>query len=204
MNDLTVIENQRLDQLEDIVSKNLRAYYEVGIALLEIRESRLYRNGYETFEDYCRDRWDMGINYSEKIMNSAKVIDNLKSRTNGTTQPQSERQTRPLTRLSAPLQIEAWKKAVETAPEGKITAKHIEAVVVQVTKDEGGEKKQKKTKSPRKIWGNVFNKIIKVNEYIDMWAVKPPGIPFEMVAEIVREVNKLTSCIDYYKEEQND
>ena len=202
MNDLTVTENQRFKQLEDIVSKNLRTFYEVGTALQEIRDSRLYRNTHETFEDYCRDRWDMSRIHAHRKIESKIVCDNLLPM--GNIQPVNERQTRPLTRLPEPLQIEAWKKAVETAPEGKVTAKHIEAVVVQVTKDEGGEKKQKKTKSPRKIWGNVFNKIIKVNEYIDMWAVKPPGIPFEMVAEIVREVNKLTSCIDYYKEEQND
>jgi len=46
--------------------------------------------------------------------------------------PQTESQARPLTRIKDPeQQREAWQEAVETAPDGKVTANHIEAVVIR-------------------------------------------------------------------------
>ena len=140
MDNLTITENQRLTQLEDVVSVNLRAFYEVGSALLEIRESRLYRNTHETFEDYCKERWDMTRMYAHYLIESKAVIDNLQNVNNCLQIPVNESQARPLTRLAAPLQIEAWKKAVETAPEGKITARHINHVVSEI---EGKEERKR-------------------------------------------------------------
>jgi len=75
--------------------------------IVEIRGSRLYRESYETFEGYCRDRWDMDRNYTNKLIASASVVKSL-----GTTvpiQPTNERQARPLTKLETPEeQIEVW------------------------------------------------------------------------------------------------
>jgi len=147
IDDLTISENQRLDQLENIVSTNLRAFYEVGTALHEIRDSRLYRNEHETFEDYCRDRWDIGRDYADRLITSSAVMDNIDA-DNCQQKPMTESQTRPLTRLSAPLQIEAWEKAVETAPEGKITAKHVNNVVLEI---EGKEVKRQTRTAREKI-----------------------------------------------------
>jgi len=89
---------------------------------MEIRDKALYKDvlGFDTFEAYCKERWDMGRNYMNKIIASSKVIENL-----GTivpTKPATESQTRPLARLEPDQQREAWQKAVETAPEGKVTA----------------------------------------------------------------------------------
>ena len=46
-----------------------------------------------------------------RMIQSSEVCKNLLPM--GNIQPTSERQARPLTRLSAPLQIEAWEKVVE-------------------------------------------------------------------------------------------
>lgn len=43
--------------------------------------------------------------------------------------PENERQARPLSKLPECEQPAAWKEAVETAPNGKMTAKHVEEVV---------------------------------------------------------------------------
>lgn len=44
-----------------------------------------------------------------------------------------EGQLRPLARLEPSQQREAWQKAVETAPEGKVTAAHVSKVVKEIT-----------------------------------------------------------------------
>jgi len=43
-----------------------------------------------------------------------------------------ERQLRPLTQLEPDQQVEAWEEAVETAPNGKVTAAHVARVVEKV------------------------------------------------------------------------
>ena len=99
----------------------------MGIALMTIRDKRLYRDGFDTFEHYCRERWQFARNYANKLIASSQVISNL-----GTTvpiQPISERQARPLTKLEPEQQKEVWEKAVQTAPEGKITARHVQKIV---------------------------------------------------------------------------
>lgn len=44
-----------------------------------------------------------------------------------------EGQLRPLARLEPSQQREAWQKAVETAPEGKVTAAHVSKIVKEIT-----------------------------------------------------------------------
>lgn len=47
--------------------------------------------------------------------------------------PETERQTRPLVKLEPEQQCEAWQKAVETAPEVKVTAAPVSKVVKEMT-----------------------------------------------------------------------
>ena len=47
-----------------------------------------------------------------------------------------ERQLRPLTSLPPDLQREAWREAVDTAPNDKVTAAHVQAVVDRMTQPE--------------------------------------------------------------------
>jgi hypothetical protein len=62
-----IVANKRLEELKQAIRRNLKAFYEVGSALMEIRESRLYKQDYDTFEDYCRDRWDMTRQYAYNL-----------------------------------------------------------------------------------------------------------------------------------------
>jgi len=43
------------------------------MALLEIRESRLYRQDYSTFEDYCKERWGWTGNYGRRLITAAEI-----------------------------------------------------------------------------------------------------------------------------------
>lgn len=84
---------------------------------MEIRDKGLYRDvlGYQSFEEYCRVKWDMQRAHAYRLIDSAKVLDVLSP--TGDTQPTNERQTRPLARLEPEKQKEAWQKAVETTPD---------------------------------------------------------------------------------------
>lgn len=58
-------------------------------------------------------------------MNAAEVVENVSHGTQ--ILPESERQARPLTRLDPVEQPVIWQRAVETAPNGKVTAARVEA-----------------------------------------------------------------------------
>jgi phage N-6-adenine-methyltransferase len=131
---ITEIVTTRLSELERGMEKDAQAFVRFGTALLEIRESRLYRDGYETFEDYCRRRWKLKQSRAYQLMDAAFVTGSLKSSTI-VELPANEAQARPLTVLPPEVQVKAWQKAVETAPNGKVTAAHVQDVVDNLIRD---------------------------------------------------------------------
>jgi protein gp37 len=121
---------QRLAILEATIERGLSTFIEVGNALVEIRDERLYHEqGFRTFEDYCRQRWGWGRNYANKQIAAARVIQNL-----GTTVPKSvtERQARELASLSA----EQQREVAATIDFTKATAKDIHLAVEESNKPE--------------------------------------------------------------------
>ena len=87
-----------------------------------------------------------------QLMDSLQVgfeNDSHESRTNCTGSsivlPKNEGQARALLRIPEEKRAEIWQQAVETAPEGKITAKHIQQTVAQASGEEV-VKKVKQTK----------------------------------------------------------
>ncbi|HEX6762895.1 MAG TPA: hypothetical protein VF094_08855 [Gaiellaceae bacterium] len=46
-------ESARLAELEHVVEQGLQTFVEVGLALAEIRDGRLYRATHSTFAEYC-------------------------------------------------------------------------------------------------------------------------------------------------------
>lgn len=137
----------RLVELEIVIGKNLKAFYEVGAALMEIRKDKLYRLTHSTFEGYCKDRWDMSKMHAYRLMDSTTTIENLKSN-QLVTLPVNESQARPLTKIEPDQQGKVWQRAVETAPEGKVTARHVSKIVNETIIS---EKKTKRKKAKNRI-----------------------------------------------------
>jgi hypothetical protein len=123
-------EAQTLISNELIIQKGLQVFYEVGNALREIRDRRLYRKTHSTFEDYVRERWELGYNYANKQVKAASVVDNLKNCTILQFLPEKESHVRPLTALKPHEQVEVWQKVVERAREpSRVKAGLVEQVV---------------------------------------------------------------------------
>ena len=111
MQELSVNEVDRLCRCEEVIEEHLQTFVDVGLALLEIRDSKLYRQYFETFEDYCQKRWKMTVGRAKQLISSVKVISNLKSGTDTIVSPTHESQVRPLAPLSKEEQKEAWTEA---------------------------------------------------------------------------------------------
>jgi hypothetical protein len=124
-------ESVRLHACETIVEKGLQTFVEVGNALLEIREARLYRQDFATFEDYCRERWEMSYRRSKQLMDAATVVSNLNNCSDCL--PTHESQIRPLAKLEPEQQREAWQTATRLSP--KPTAELITKIVEKAVAD---------------------------------------------------------------------
>ncbi len=74
---LDELETIRLDVLERVVERNLDGFYNVGKALEEIRDKRLYRATHSDFGIYLNERWEMSRTRGYQWIETAKVADQL-------------------------------------------------------------------------------------------------------------------------------
>lgn len=102
MSDITVTVRAELEHYEAIIQRGIETFYEVGTALLAIRDKRLYRETHGTFEEYCRDRWGMAASRARQLIAASEVVHQLESVTN-VTLPQNEFQTRTLAQFDEDL-----------------------------------------------------------------------------------------------------
>lgn len=119
-------EREKLADCEIKIEHGLTTFYEVGEALLDIRDNRLYRETHHSFEAYCLERWGMSKQHAIRLIQANKVVNNLAP--NGAT-PENEWQLRPLVQLQPEEQRMAWEVVQKTAPGGKVTKAHVKSVV---------------------------------------------------------------------------
>jgi len=131
---LNDFERKELDELEERIERGIKTFVDVGLALMEIRDRRLYRQDFDTFEGYCQNRWGFVRRQADRLIEAANIVENL--RPIGLILPSVESQARPLTSLPLDQQIQAWKVAVDTAPETGITAAHVQKVVDEIIQPE--------------------------------------------------------------------
>ena len=133
MNDLLPIELDELQRCESVIETGFQTFVEVGSALLKIRDDRLYRSSHGTFENYCSERWELSRPRAYQLIEAAKVVGNLSTIVD---KPSLESQARPLATLPAEKQPIAWKAAVESAPNGKPTARQVAVAVTAIKEAE--------------------------------------------------------------------
>lgn len=125
---LSVFERAKLENYECIIEDGLQTCFDVGRALLAIRDEKLYRITHKTFEEYCQEKWNLSRPHAYRMIESAEVIQNVSQGRQSEPLPANERQARPLAKLQPAEQADAWQEAVEES-DGKPTAKDVEAVV---------------------------------------------------------------------------
>ncbi len=74
---ITRDEIAELGQCETVIERGLATFVDVGTALASIRDGRLYRATYETFEDYCRERWGFSKRHANRLVEAAEVVTEL-------------------------------------------------------------------------------------------------------------------------------
>jgi len=67
-------DDQRLAELEKTIAKGKKTFVEVGLALAEIRDLRLYRREYSGFDEYCREKWGWKRAHAYRLIDAAEVV----------------------------------------------------------------------------------------------------------------------------------
>jgi len=164
---LTDSEKVRFKECESVIKKGLGTFLEVGRALADIHDNRLYRETHKSFKKYCKDVWDLGESTAYQKIDGYQVVKLLESKTSAIaevfktetgkdldiekiTLPVNEAQARKLTRLkkNPDDQVKAWTMVLgqlEENPKTKPTAALIGKTVKEV-RGEVAKRKIDKTK----------------------------------------------------------
>jgi ParB family chromosome partitioning protein len=154
---LNIEESHELERCEVVIKQGLNTFIEVGEALFIIRDKRLYRREFNTFEDYCQQKWALSKPYVNRIIAASQTFTNLAPI--GVILPNTESQVRPLTSLEPEIQKEVWKEVIET--HGKnITAAKVQEIV-EHWKPLNEEVKEAKEMP---IFSNSISEIIETNK----------------------------------------
>lgn len=132
---LTTPERERRAELESTIDRGMRAFNQVGLALAEIRDARLYRSSHESFEAYLEDRWKMSRPRAYQLMQAAEVVSTVVD--TGLPAPTNERQARALAAAPVELQPEAWRVASEDGERQPTAAQVTEAIATVTGKAAG-------------------------------------------------------------------
>lgn len=125
MQELAPTESRNLAECEGVIERGLKTFTEVGNALLQIRDGRLYRESHATFEDYCRERWGFSRIRAHQIIEASAVVQNFEQ--SGLPAPTVESQARELARVPEPERAQVWAKTIEHT-DGKPTAAAIRQI----------------------------------------------------------------------------
>lgn len=123
---ISLTESQRLIKLEKIIKAGEQTFIEIGNALLEIRDSRLYRADFSTFDEYCEEKWGWGSRRGYQLIIAAETVKTLPK----TCEPlvHTERAARELSKIPARKREAVLEKIVDA---GKpVTTKTITAASI--------------------------------------------------------------------------
>lgn len=122
MTKLTVNDAMRLNELESVIERGRGTFIAVGNALSEIRDSKLYRKDFPSFEVYTERRWGLSKPQAYRLIQAADVVKEVSKTSPIGTTVQSEGAARELVKVPPERRISVLERAVAN---GSVTAKSI-------------------------------------------------------------------------------
>lgn len=182
-----IIENPPLSEkeaqlklsLETEIERNMEGFKKVGYALHIINEQKLYREDYDTFEEYLAEEWDLGRARAYQLIDSHKVVEHLSTMVDKSGEPISllpanERQARALVGLESDVCETVWELVVDTVessgikPTARLIEQCIETVrhgkiteLINKNKRSGGTNGRQGVLFPPKVMG-LFENLVQV------------------------------------------
>jgi hypothetical protein len=156
---LTSSEKTRLAELESVVETHLETFLTVGRALAQIRNERLYRAEYPSWETYCTKRWGFNYGHANDLVRSTQVAEGLLASCAGPggdaalPADLSADALRPLQKLEPELQSACWRLASKMGkPTACVVGKIVRTVVTAIEESNGTKPKPRIPQSERKVF----------------------------------------------------
>ena len=133
---MTVPERNDLKKLEAVIDEGMATFLKVGEALKIIRDSRLFREHYQSFEAYCEDRFDFGKSYASRLITAVETKQSLEKKLPIVNKLATETQFREIAKVPEEQVQAVLDKVVE---ESKETGKPITARAIKEAAEELAE-----------------------------------------------------------------
>ncbi len=186
---LTSAETELLAKCEATIGKGLKAFREVADALMDVRDHRLYRVEFGTFEEYCRKKWGFTARHAYHLIDAGEVVKNLEREQLFTDEPiaipDTESAARALVKTDRKKQVEAAKRAAKKS--ANPTAKQFAEAV------EEEEKPHTKSYLPDKATVPPVKSSSKPKDNADLEKL------MELLDEAETQARKIAGCDDVVK-----
>ena len=127
-------EHDDLSACETVIRDGIKVFFEVGYALKRIRDGRLYRSKFGTFEEYIK-QWDLSRSYAYEVIDASVVVEEMSGIPNIQRLPESVSQATALARVRDPDQRrDVWEAVVKNAlaQDAPITANRVRQVAAKL------------------------------------------------------------------------
>lgn len=197
MSDLSV-ETSELAALEKTIERGLSNFVEVGNALMEVRDRKLYKEvlGFKTFEAYCEERWNLTRRRAYQMIDAAGATEVLGNKLHKTDGPQNERQALALAPLKDDEQeiVEAWREAKAAAEsEGKkltasVVRNAVQKRVERIKREKVAAEVRAKPIEPETKSGDItlihgdFREVLAATDLKDGIIISDPPYPREYLS----------------------
>lgn len=125
---LTTAEVSQLAECEAVIERGRKTFVEVGAALATVRDGRLWRDGFASFEDYCERRWEFSRQRGYQLIEAAEIAGAMSTIVDAPPVA-NEAQARELAKVAPEDQPEVWQEAVARAG-GEVPPARVVAEVV--------------------------------------------------------------------------
>jgi len=130
---ITPVDRAYRDSREKVVTLGVNAGIHAAVALAEIhnyRKGLLWKSEFSTFEEYCKERWELRSSHSYRMIEYGNFIEQLRAVPVGEKYlPKREAHVRPVMRLPKNSRVEFWKTWTETSPMPTLTARSVTVAV---------------------------------------------------------------------------
>lgn len=121
-----------LQEAETTIDQGLSVFVAVGRALMVVRDRRLYRERFATFQAFCEDRFEISRRHADRTIQAAGVVAEL--RPTGLAEPRSEAVARELAALreNPDAMRQAWAATIDhhgDRPTAAQTRSHVTALL---------------------------------------------------------------------------
>jgi hypothetical protein len=129
----TELSTMNLSELESIVERGLASFIEVGNALIEIRDAKMYGSEYATFEHYCNERFGISNSRAYQLIEATNTVAVLSTLVEADSLPVMETHVRALQNATSDPKEQAklLKKAARSAPKDKNGKPKITAAAIK-------------------------------------------------------------------------